>query len=147
MIRIKSIALLQLYCVAAGLDLQRFLLQRPTLLRRKSERGAATPISPTLRTTHNTVILLPTCHFCFNLSKTRGAETRSRLMDLFLNRAALCLDFDRLLDCLFVAGMHRRRFFDVEDVHAEVTDFVEAQSRKSRDCFADPTENILDRVK
>ena len=69
------------------------------------------------------------------------------VMELFPNCAAFRLDGDRLLDCYFICRMHRRQLFNVQDMHAEVSDLTQTQPGKSRDCFADSPENIFDRIK
>jgi len=65
-------------------------------------------------------------------------------MDLLPDGAASCLDRDRLQDRLFVAGMHRRQFFRMQNVHAEVADFAQAQPSESRNSLADPAKDIID---
>src|SRR5213596_1664447 len=60
------------------------------------------------------------------------------------NGAACGLDRDRLLDGFFVAGMHRRQFFHLQNVHAEVADFAQGQPGELRNCFADATKDIID---
>jgi len=67
-------------------------------------------------------------------------------IQLLPNLAASFLDGDCLLDGFFVAGMHRRQFFHLQDMHAEVADFAEAQSGELRDCFPDPRENSLEQM-
>src|SRR5207237_2609833 len=61
------------------------------------------------------------------------------------NGAACSLDGDRLLDCLFVCGMHRRQFVHLQNVHAEVADFAQRQPGKLRDGLANSMKNIIDR--
>ena len=45
-------------------------------------------------------------------------------MQLWSNRAASCLDRNRSLDCFFVAGMRRRQFFHMQNLHTEIADFA-----------------------
>ena len=70
-----------------------------------------------------------------------------RLIQLVPNTATCSLNFDRLFDCFFVAGMRRRQFFHLQNLHAEIADFAETQPGELRDCFAHPAENIFNRMK
>ena len=63
------------------------------------------------------------------------------------NSATCSLDRDRLFDCFLVAGMRRRQFFHLQNVHAKIADFAETQPAELWDCFADPVENIFNRMK
>src|SRR5215467_11379552 len=77
----------------------------------------------------------------------RRAGMRSPAIQLLPNLAASFLDGDRLLNGFFVAGMYLRELFHLQDMHAEVANVAETKSRKSRNCFANLTENLIDRVK
>jgi hypothetical protein len=59
--------------------------------------------------------------------------------------AACGLDRDRLLNGLVVAGMHRRQFFHMQNVHAEIANLAQGQPGELGDCLADPTKNVVDR--
>src|SRR5437667_9045554 len=63
------------------------------------------------------------------------------------NGAACGLDRDRLLDGFFVAGMHRRQFFHLQNMHTEVADLAQGQPGELRDCLADAAKNIIHRRK
>jgi hypothetical protein len=71
----------------------------------------------------------------------------SPVIRLLPNLAASFLDGDRRLNGFFVAGMYFRKFFHLQNMHTEVADVAETKSCKSRNGFADPTENLIDRVK
>jgi len=69
-----------------------------------------------------------------------------RLIHLVANTATCSLDRDRLFDCVFIAGMCWRQFFNFENVHAEIANFAQTQPGESRDCFADSSKNIFNRM-
>ena len=69
------------------------------------------------------------------------------VIQLVPNTAACSLDRDGLFDCFFVAGMRRRQFFHIQNLHAEIADFTETQSSESRDCFTDSAKNVFNRMK
>ena len=75
---------------------------------------------------------------------TMKKEFRSHEQILRRGRAASCLHRDGLLDFFFVAGMGRRQFFHLQDVHAEVADFTQRQPAELRDRLADSAKNIVD---
>jgi hypothetical protein len=62
----------------------------------------------------------------------------------WVHGAASCLDRNRLLDFFIVAGMSRRQFFHLQNVHTEVADFTQGQSGELWDCLADSPKNIID---
>ena len=82
-----------------------------------------------------------------DLSNYRRTGMSLRLIQLLPNTATRSLDSDCLFDCFFVAGMRRRQFFHFQNLHAEIADLAETQSGELWDCFADPAENIFNRMK
>src|SRR5215211_235861 len=90
------------------------------------------------------VSLHPRCGFWLNAGT---AGMGSRFMYLFSNSATCRLNFDRLFDCFFVAGMRWWQFLHLQNLHTEIADLAETQPRKSRDCFANTTKDIFNRMK
>ncbi len=83
----------------------------------------------------------------FDFSNYGRTGMSLRLIKLLPHTATCSLNRDRLYDCFFVAGMRRRQLVNFQDVHAEIADLAETQPGELRDRFADPAENIFNRMK